>query len=408
MLKKQIIDLFSYLVSFDTQSNEESTSYPSTENQVDFAEILAQKCIDIGLSNVRIDKNGYVMAEIPSNIEKEVPVIGFISHMDTSPDCSGKNVKTNIIEKYDGKDIILKNNITISPEEFPNLKNYINQTIITSDGTTLLGADDKAGITEILLAMDFIIKNKNIKHGKICIAFTPDEEIGKGVDFFDVKNFGADFAYTVDGGEAGEFNFENFNAARVVINIKGKSVHPGSAKGIMINASEIASNIIQMFPKSETPSTTDKYEGFYHLVSMKGNVEKASLNYIIRDFEKASFQRRKHFINKIVEKLNHELNGNFISIDIHDEYYNMLEILDNNKYVIELASNSIKELGIDLKIIPIRGGTDGARLSFMGLPCPNIFTGGHNFHGPYEYISVDSMEKTINVIIKIIEKTDTI
>lgn len=401
MLKEKLINLFIELVSYDTQSNPKSKTFPSTNSQLEFANILLNKCNDIGLDNVNIDKYGYVTAVLRSNTNKKVPTIGFISHMDTSPDCSGKNIRPMIIKDYNGKEIKLKNNVTISPEEFPKISNYKNQTLITSDGTTLLGADDKAGISEILTAMEYIISKPELKHGDIKIAFTPDEEIGKGVDYFNIEDFNCDFAYTIDGGDVGELNYENFNAARAKIEIHGKSVHPGHAKNTMLNSSEIALKLALMLPKNETPSTTSHYEGFYHLCSINGNVENTTMEYIIRDFDKDSFKKRKEFIKEIVNNINKEYKREFIEIEIYDEYYNMYEILSKNKNIVDIAYNAMIKSNISPLILPIRGGTDGARLSFMGLPCPNIFTGGHNFHGPYEYICVESMEKTVKVIINI-------
>lgn len=323
--------------------------------------------------------------------------------MDTSPDCSGKNIKPMVIENYDG-DIIERKVEKLSPEDFSSLKNYVGKTIICSDGTTLLGADDKAGVTEILTAVKFLVENPDIKHCNVKVAFTPDEEIGAGVDYFDVEKFKCDYAYTVDGGELGEISYENFNAARAKIDIVGKSVHPGSSKNVMINAALIGCRINELLPKKETPRDTEGYEGFYHLTKMEGNVENAHLDYIIRDFDKMSFEKRKNFITSIVESVNAEYGSEVAKLDLYDEYYNMLEVLNENKNVVDIAVKAILKAGVEPIIEPIRGGTDGARLSFMGLPCPNLFTGGHNFHGPYEYVCVESMEKAVEVILNIVER----
>lgn len=401
MFEKEITDLFIELVKFDTQSNENSQNYPSTESQREFAQLLLKKCAEYKFKNINIDKYGYVSAEIDSNIDYDVKTIGFISHMDTSPDCSGKNINPIIIKNYDGKDIKLLNNVNISPDEFASLKNYIGHDIITSDGNTLLGADDKAGIAEILIAMKYLTDNDNIKHGKIKIVFTPDEEIGKGVDYFDAEKFDCDFAYTIDGGEIGELSYENFNAARAIINIKGKSVHPGYAKNIMVNACFAANQICNMLPENETPSDTEGYEGYFHVSSINGNVENAKINIIIRDFYKEKFNQRKLILNDIIKKINLKYKNNIADIKIYDEYYNMSEIIEKNKFIIDLAYNSMIETNIKPLVIPTRGGTDGARLSFMGIPCPNLFAGGHNFHGPYEFIPISSMAKACELIIKI-------
>lgn len=388
-------------IAFDTKSDETSTTFPSTSTQLNFGNLLASECNAIGLSSISIDQYGYVTATLPSNSSEYVPTIGFVAHMDTSPDTSGSNIKPNIVENYNGEDIALSN-IILSPSEFPYLKNYIGDTIITTDGTTLLGSDDKAGISEILTAMEFLIQNPQLKHGTIKIAFTPDEEIGKGVDFFDINSFNADFAYTIDGGRLGELEYENFNAARATITISGKSVHPGTAKGIMINAALIGTQIAATLPPNEIPSETEKYEGFFHLTDFTGNVSRAKLTYIIRDFDYNNFNNRKKLIESIIFKVNQKYN-NLVTLEIHDEYYNMFSKIEPHNYIVELAKEAMIACEIEPIIQPIRGGTDGARLSYMGLPCPNIFTGGHNFHGPYEFIPVSSMEKAVQVIIKIAE-----
>ena len=398
-MKKRLIELFTQLIKFDTTSNSNSSTYPSTEAQFYFADVLAGMLSAIGLKDIAIDKYSYVTATLPSNIEGG-DTIGFISHMDTSPDCKGRGIIPNIIEEYKGEDI-LREGVTLSPKEFPILNNYIGKTIITSDGTTLLGADDKAGIAEIMVAMEYLINHPEIKHNTIRIAFTPDEEIGAGVDNFNVEKFNCDYAYTIDGGIVGEISFENFNAARAKIEIKGKSVHPGTAKNAMVNAGLIATELNSMLPLNETPATTEGYEGFYHLTKIEGNVEKASLDYIIRDFDKTNFEKRKSNILDIVDKLNSKYGEGTVKANIYDEYYNMAEVIEKNKRVLDKAVKAIKDTGIEPLIEPIRGGTDGARLSFMGLPCPNIFTGGHNFHGPYEFICVESMVRAVETIVNI-------
>lgn len=397
-MKKRLIEIFTNLIRYDTTSDNESSTYPSTESQFFFSEVLAGMLSGIGMKDINIDSNSYVTATLPANSEGDT--IGFIAHMDTSPDCSGYGIIPMIIENYDGN-IIERNGVDLSPSDFPILSNYKNQTIICSDGTTLLGADDKAGISEIIVAMEYLINHPEIKHPTIKVAFTPDEEIGAGVDHFDVDKFSCDYAYTIDGGILGEISYENFNAARAKIDIIGKSVHPGTAKDLMINAALIATEFISMLPVNETPADTDGYEGFYHLTKINGNVEKANLDYIIRDFDKNSFETRKKKIAEIVDKLNNKYGNNTIKLNMYDEYYNMAEIINNNNFVLDKAVQAIKDTGIKPLIEPIRGGTDGARLSFMGLPCPNIFTGGHNFHGPYEFIPLESMVKAVETIINI-------
>ncbi len=397
-MKNKILERFKTLIRFDTTSDPESTSYPSTEAQSYFAEIIAGELMKAGLTDISIDRYSYVTAALPGNTDG--PVIGFISHMDTSPDCSGYGITPIITKNYNGG-VIERKGPALSPEEFPELKLYKGKTIICSDGTTLLGADDKAGCTEIITALEYLAKHPEIKHPTIKAAFTPDEEIGAGVDHFNVKAFGCDYAYTVDGGIIGEISHENFNAARAKIDITGKSVHPGSAKNIMINAVLIACELNSMLPQHETPSSTDGYEGFYHLTKMNGNVEKAHMDYIIRDFDKNNFEIRKDIVKSIVSTLNRKYGDNTVSLDIYDEYYNMAEIIKSQKYILDRAVKAIEEADVKPVITPIRGGTDGARLSFMGLPCPNIFTGGHNFHGPYEFICLEAMEKAVEVIINI-------
>jgi len=401
---KTVTERFLTYVKHHTTSDEASDTFPSTKRQLAFAAFLAKECEAIGLQSVSMDAYGYVTALLPGNTAN-VPTIGFISHMDTSPDASGENVLSNIVENYDGKAIPL-NGTVLSPEEFPSLKEYIGQTLITSDGTTLLGADDKAGIAEILTAAEYLLAHPEIPHGAIRIAFTPDEEIGKGVDFFDVDKFHADFAYTLDGGRIGELEYENFNAARAIIRIKGKNVHPGSAKNVMKNAALIGTEIASLLPERETPAKTEGYEGFFHLCSFEGDVTSATLNYIIRDFNADSFAHRKELLRLIVERKNAQYN-NCIELDLRDEYYNMLSQIEPHMEIVSLAKQAMLDCGITPIIQPIRGGTDGARLSFMGLPCPNLFAGGHNFHSNYEYIPVPSMEKAVSMIVRIAELAAT-
>ena len=401
---KTVTERFLTYVKHHTTSDETSDTFPSTKRQLAFAAFLAKECEAIGLQSVSVDAYGYVTALLPGNTAN-APTIGFISHMDTSPDASGENVLSNIVENYDGKAIPL-NGTVLSPEEFPSLKEYIGQTLITSDGTTLLGADDKAGIAEILTAAEYLLAHPEIPHGDIRIAFTPDEEIGKGVDFFDVDKFHADFAYTLDGGRIGELEYENFNAARAIIRIKGKNVHPGSAKNVMKNAALIGTEIASLLPERETPAKTEGYEGFFHLCSFEGDVTSATLNYIIRDFNADSFAHRKELLRLIVERKNAQYN-NCIELDLRDEYYNMLSQIEPHMEIVSLAKQAMLDCGITPIIQPIRGGTDGARLSFMGLPCPNLFAGGHNFHSNYEYVPVPSMEKAVSMIVRIAELAAT-
>lgn len=395
---ESVTDKFLRYISYETTSNEDSQTTPSSDCQMDLSNILVYECKKLGLKNVT-QQEGYVMAFLEKTAEN-YPKIGFIAHMDTSPDASGKNIKPNIIKNYDGSVIKLSNGKELSPQDFPDLKLYVGEDIITTDGTTLLGADDKAGIAEIMSAVEYLKENSNIPHGEIAIAFTPDEEIGRGSDKFDVKAFGADFAYTMDGGKIGELEFENFNAARVKIIINGRNVHPGYAKDTMINASLIGSHLVSLFPKNETPSATEKYEGFYHLCSFNGTVEECTITYILRDFTSEGLEKRKQFVLNTVENLNITYN-NAIELEIHDEYRNMYEKIKDKKYIIDLAEKAMLKCGITPIKQPIRGGTDGARLSYMGLACPNIFAGGHNFHGVYEFIPINSMEKARDVIINI-------
>jgi tripeptide aminopeptidase len=400
----KVIDRFLRYVKYETTSDDSSNTVPSTNNQLEFAKILGKELIEIGLKDVSVDKRGYVMATLPSNINENVPTIGFIAHMDTSPDMFGKNVNPRIINGYNGEDILLneEKNIILSTKDFPEIKNYIGMNLITTDGTTLLGADDKAGIAEIITAIEHLIENPSIPHGTIKIGFTPDEEIGRGADYFDVEKFNADFAYTVDGGPIGELEYENFNAATAKISIQGRNVHPGTAKNKMINSMLIGMELNSMLPVNERPEYTDEYEGFYHLVGFNGSVEETSFAYIIRDHCKDNFERKKNTLTEIVNLLNYKYN-NIITLEITDSYYNMKEKIEPVMYIVDIAKKAMEDLGIQPLITPIRGGTDGARLSYMGLPCPNIFTGGHNYHGKFEYIPTFAMEKSVEVILKIIE-----
>lgn len=401
----KVVEKFLKYVSFDTTSDEESASVPSTPGQLVLAKELAEELKAMGLEDVSLDGKGYVMATLPSNMDRETPVLGFIAHMDTSMEVSGKDVKPQFVENYDGGDIVLnkEQGIVLSPRDFPELKAYTGSTLITTDGKTLLGADDKAGIAEIMAAMEYLIENPQIEHGTIKVAFTPDEEIGRGADHFDVEKFRAELAYTVDGGGIGELEYENFNAASAKITVRGRNVHPGSAKGKMVNSMLIAGELMRMLPKNETPAATEGYEGFYHLVSISGGVEETSLSYIIRDFDEENFGKRQEFISGLVEDINRTYGPKTAAIEIKEQYRNMKERIEPVKHVVDAAFQAMKEAGVEPKVQPIRGGTDGARLSFMGLPTPNIFTGGHNFHGKYEYIPVNSMEKAVEVIINIVK-----
>ncbi len=407
MIKKQhLIDRFISYVTVDTESDPNSNTTPSTKKQWNLANALVKEMKEIGLKDVTIDENSYIIAELPSNINgKNIPVIGFISHFDTSPDFTGKNVKPQIIENYDGKDIVLneEENIILSPSYFDDLLLYKGQTLITTDGTTLLGADDKAGITEIISAMEYLINHPEIKHGTIKIGFTPDEEIGRGAHKFDVKTFGADWAYTMDGSQVGELEYENFNAAGAIVTVKGKIVHPGYAKGKMINSMYIATQFINSLPKMETPEHTEGREGFFHLHNMKGDVEETKLQYIIRDHDLSQFEARKNVVSKLADELNTQYGNEVISVEIKDQYFNMREKIEPVKHIVDIAEEAMIQAGIKPLIKPIRGGTDGSQLSYMGLPCPNIFAGGHNFHGRYEYVPVESMQKAIEVIVNIVQ-----
>ena len=408
---QNIIDRFISYVTIDTESDPNSNTTPSTKKQLVLAKLLVKELKDIGMTEVTIDKNGYVMGTLPSNVEHEVPTIGFVSHYDTSPDFSGKDVMPQIIENYSGGDILLnaEQNIILSPNYFKDLLLYKGQTLITTNGLTLLGADDKAGLTEIVSAMEFLIQHPEIQHGKIRVGFTPDEEIGRGADIFDVEKFGAQWAYTMDGSQIGELEYENFNAAGAKIIFKGKSVHPGYAKGKMINSMLIANEFINELPKNEIPQETKGYEGFYHVTGLSGSIEETKLDLIIRDHDAKKFKKRKEMVHAIAKKINKKFAKQFgedICIaEVKDQYYNMREKVEPMMFIVDLAEKAMKQLGIKPLIKPIRGGTDGSRLSYMGLPCPNIFAGGHNFHGKYEYVPVESMQKAVNVIIKIAELT---
>lgn len=398
---KTVSERFLELISYNTNSDSNSKTYPSTNSQLEFAQILAEKCRAIGLSEVLVDKYGYVTATLPANIDEDAPTIGFIAHMDTSSDASGGPINPRIVKNYDGTDIKLNDKLTLSPSEFSSLNKYLGQDLIVTDGTTLLGADDKAGIAEILTAMEFLLDNPEIPHGRIRIAFTPDEEIGRGVDYFDVKAFGADFAYTVDGGELGEVESETFNASAAKFTITGKSVHPGASKGIMINAGLIAGDIIAAFPLNETPATTEGYEGFYHLTGMMGSVGQAHVSYILRDHDADKLKEKEKFVEQVAKDINAKYGEGVVEVEITQQYRNMHEMLKDHPYIMDRAKAAIEAEGITPIIKPIRGGTDGSRLSFMGLLCPNYFTGGHNAHGPFEYISIQSMEAAVRVTVNI-------
>ncbi|WP_445734246.1 peptidase T [Mariniflexile sp.] len=403
--KEHIIKRFVSYVTIDTESDPTSSTTPSTHKQWDLANKLAEELKTIGMQDVDIDDNAYIVATLPSNVEHEVPTIGFISHFDTSPDFTGANVRPQIIEHYDGKDIVLNEaeNIVLSPDYFEDLHLYKGQTLITTDGTTLLGADDKAGICEIVSAMEYLINHPQIKHGKIRVGFTPDEEIGRGAHKFDVEKFGADWAYTMDGSQIGELEYENFNAAGAVVKVKGKIVHPGYAKGKMINSMYIAQEFINSLPRLETPEHTEEYQGFFHLSSIKGKVEETVLQYIIRDHDRGHFEARKAVMENLANELNEQYGWEVISVEIKDQYYNMKEKIEPVMHIVDIAEEAMKQLGIEPIIKAIRGGTDGSQLSYKGLPCPNIFAGGHNFHGRYEYVPVESMIKATEVICKIAE-----
>jgi tripeptide aminopeptidase len=402
-LKNEIIERFTSYVKVDTQSNENSETCPSTEGQLTLANMLVDELKTIGMEEVTMDENGYVMATLPANTDKVVPTIGFLAHVDTATDFTGKNVNPQIVEDFDGNQIILNKdlNIILSPADFPELPQYEGHTLITTDGTTLLGADNKAGIAEIMTAMAYLIKHPEIKHGKIRVAFTPDEEIGRGPHKFDVEAFNAKFAYTVDGGPLGELEYESFNAASAKLTFKGKNVHPGTAKGKMVNSAKIAMEFHSKLPAEEAPEHTEGYEGFFHLSSINGDVEETTLHYIIRDFDQDSFQARKDLMQKITNELRLTYGEYRVELEMNDQYYNMKDKIVPVKEIVDIAYEAMENLGIKPIVKPIRGGTDGSQLSYMGLPTPNIFTGGENFHGRFEYISVDNMLKSVETIVEI-------
>ncbi len=402
-MEKNVVDRFLNYVSYDTQSDPDSNHSPSSEGQVVFGQMLADELVHIGLSEVEIDWNGYVMATLPSNIDQSVPVVGFVAHMDTSPDCSGKGIRPGLIDCYNGEDIVLnaEKNIVLTTRRFPEILKYTGQRLIVTDGTTLLGADDKAGLAEIVTAMEFLLAHPEIRHGKIRIAFTPDEEIGRGADHFYVPKFGADFAYTIDGGELGELQYENFNAASAHVVFHGINVHPGSAKDKMRNSMLVANKFLAGLPVSEVPEKTEHYEGFFHLIKFEGRVDRTELEFIIRDFDREKFLVRKSLLEEMINNLNFSFGEKIAEITIKDQYFNMKEKIDPSFFIVDLAKKAMISCNVEPKIIPVRGGTDGSRLSYMGLPCPNIFGGGHNFHGEYEYIPTKSMENACRVIIAI-------
>lgn len=402
-----ITERFLNYTKFDTQSNEDSTSVPSTEKQLVFANYLKEELVREGLTDVEMDDKGYVYATLKGNTKKPVPTIGFISHYDTSPDCSGKDVKARIVENYQGGDIELSPGIVSSPIKFPELNSHVGEDLIVTDGHTLLGADDKAGIAEIMQAMCYLRDHDEIKHGDIRVGFNPDEEIGMGAHHFDVEKFGCQWAYTMDGGDLGELEFENFNAAGAKVFIKGVSVHTGYAKGKMINANRLACEFNSLIPETDIPETTEGYQGFYHLISMETRTEEAKMSYIIRDHDREKFEDRKQFFLDIANKMNAKYGEGTVSVKLNDQYYNMKEKIDDNMHVIDIVLRAMQETGVRPKVEPIRGGTDGAQLSFKGLPCPNIFAGGVNFHGPYEFVSIQVMQKAVDVIVNICEITGT-
>lgn len=401
----KVVERFIKYVKYDTRSDENSATIPTTPGQLELAKDLVKELEEIGMKDVCLDKNGYIMATLPANIDKDIPIVGFIAHMDTSPEVSGANVNPKFVENYNGEDIILneEQNIILSPKDFPELKNYIGKTLITTDGTTLLGADNKAGIAEIMTAMEFLIQNPQVKHGTIKVAFTVDEEVGKIAEYFDVEKFNADLAYTLDGESIGGLEYENFNAASIKITINGISYHTGKAKGRMINSISIAAELMSMFPKEETPENTEGYDGFYHVGSISGRVEETKIQYFIRDFDSKNYERRKQFIIDLVQNVNKKYGEGTATIEITEQYKNMKEKIEAAKYIVDIAIEAMKEVNVLPDVRPIRGGTDGGKLSYMGLPTPNIFSGGHNIHSKYEYIPTYAMEKAVEVIIKIVE-----
>jgi tripeptide aminopeptidase len=404
-MKEKLLERFLRYVKTDTQSKPDENQFPSTEKQLQLARLLVNELTETGLMEISLDEKGYVIATLPSNIDHKVPVIGFLAHMDTSPDMSGTNVNPKIVYDYDGGDILLNeaSGLTLKTADFPEIKQYKGQTIITTDGTTLLGADDKAGIAEIMTAMEYLVMHPEIKHGTVKVGFTPDEEVGRGVDFFDVSKFGAEYAYTMDGGEIGELEYENFNAAKARVVVQGRNVHPGTAKNKMINALLIAAEFSSMLPVEQRPEYTSDYEGFFHLTKLEGTVENSLSEYIIRDHDRTRFENKKAFMHDVANLLNRKYSNGTVKLEIQDQYYNMREKIEPVFHILKTAKRAIEALGIQPKIIPVRGGTDGSRLSFMGLPCPNIFAGGHNFHGKFEYVPLESMLAATNVIIRIVE-----
>jgi tripeptide aminopeptidase len=402
-MKELLLNRFINYVKIDTQSDPYSTTFPSTRKQFDLADLLVNELNKIGMNEVVLDKNGYVTATLPSNTSKKIPVVGFLAHMDTSPDMSGAQVNPQIIENYAGNNILLnhQSGLELKPNDFPELLRYKGQTLITTDGTTLLGADDKAGIAEIVTAMEYLIQHPEIQHGTIKVAFTPDEEVGKGVDYFEITKFGADYAYTIDGGAIGELEFENFNAAKALVNIQGRNVHPGSAKNKMLNAILIAFEFNSLLPVEQRPEFTDHYEGFYHIHKIDGTVEEAMMEYIIRDHDTHKFNNKKECINQIAGFLNKKYPEGTVRVTVTDQYFNMRKKIEPVMHIVETAREAMKAVGVNPIVKPIRGGTDGARLAYMGLPCPNIFAGGHNFHGKYEFVPLESMVKAVEVIVKI-------
>ena len=405
---KNVVDKFIRYAKIDTRSDEDFNTTPSTAKQLNLANLLVEELKAMGLADAAADENGYVMATLPSNIEKEVPVVGFVSHMDTAPDASDENVNPQFIENYDGSDIPLGSNAVLSPSDFPELLEYLGQTIITTDGTTLLGADDKAGVAEIMTAVEYLVNHPEIKHGTVKIGFTPDEEIGRGADKFDVKRFGADFAYTIDGGRIGELEYENFNAAGLTVKVFGRNVHPGTAKNQMINAITLGMEYDRILPHDQRPEHTENYEGFFHLMDFQGTVDSATLRYIIRDHDKEKFEQKKMLAKNSADFLNQKYGKEVVVVELKDQYFNMKEKIEPVKYIIDIAENAMIDAGVEPIKNPIRGGTDGSKLSFMGLPTPNIFTGGHNFHGIHEYIPVPSMEKAVEVIVNVIKNVTTL
>lgn len=402
---EQVLDRFLRYTKVYTTSDHDSTTYPSTGRQIPFADQLAEELRAMGMTEVERDSNGYVTATLPANNEKKLPVIGFIAHMDTSPDYSGENVKPQLVKNYDGSDIVLNlvSNMVLSPTYFPELLKYVGQDLVTTDGTTLLGADDKAGIAEIFSAMEYLIQHPEIKHGKIRVCITPDEEVGQGTKYFDVAKFGADFAYTLDGGEIGELEYENFNAAGAKITVKGRSVHPGYAKNTMINSTLVAMQIVQMLPPEQRPEHTTGYEGFFHLTSFEGDVSETKLEFIIRDHDLAKFEAKRNLMREVCNMINLRYGVGTVHLELKDQYFNMKQKVEPVKFIVDIAEQAMVEVGVKPKVKAIRGGTDGAQLSWKGLPCPNIFAGGHNFHGPYEFVPVQSMQKAVEVIVRIAE-----